>query len=84
MKNIYEKGISSPEAGPPFGGKLSIRIITLFPKFIENFVESFGIVKRAIKLNLLDIKAINLRSLPAWTTGRQWTGGHMEAEWEWC
>jgi tRNA (guanine37-N1)-methyltransferase len=41
--------------------KLSIKIITLFPKFIENFVESFGIVKRALKLGLLDIKAINLR-----------------------
>jgi len=42
--------------------KLSIKIITLFPKFIEDFVENFGIVKRAIKLKLLDIKAINLRS----------------------
>lgn len=41
--------------------KLSIKIITLFPKFIENFVESFGIVKRAIKLKLLDIRPINLR-----------------------
>ncbi len=41
--------------------KLSIKIITLFPKFIENFTDSFGIVKRAIKLKLLDIKAINLR-----------------------
>ena len=55
-RNKFAKG------GSAFGGKLSIRIITLFPKFIENFVESFGIVKRAIKLNLLDIKAINLRS----------------------
>ena len=55
-RNKFAKGRSA------FGGKLSIRIITLFPKFIENFVESFGIVKRAIKLNLLDIKAINLRS----------------------
>lgn len=41
--------------------KLTIKIITLFPKFIENFVESFGIVKRAIKLKLLEIKAIDLR-----------------------
>ena len=40
---------------------LSIKIITLFPKFIENFVESFGIVKRAISLQLLSIKAIDLR-----------------------
>jgi len=42
--------------------KLSIKIITLFPKFIEDFVENFGIVKRAVKLKLLDIKAVNLRS----------------------
>lgn len=41
--------------------KLNIKIITLFPSFIENFVESFGIVKRAIKLKLLDIKAVDLR-----------------------
>jgi len=41
--------------------KLSIKIITLFPKFIEDFVESFGIVKRAIKFKLLDLSAINLR-----------------------
>jgi tRNA (guanine37-N1)-methyltransferase len=41
--------------------KLSIKIITLFPQFIANFVESFGIVKRAIKLKLLEIKPINLR-----------------------
>ena len=49
MKNMKQK-------------RLSIKIITLFPKFIENFVDSFGIVKRAIKLNLLDLKAVNLRS----------------------
>ncbi len=42
--------------------KLSIKIITLFPKFVEDFVENFGIVKRAIKLKLLDIKPVNLRS----------------------
>lgn len=41
--------------------KLTIKIITLFPKFIENFVESFGIVKRAIKLKLLEIKPVDLR-----------------------
>lgn len=41
--------------------KLSIKIITLFPKFVENFTDSFGIVKRAIQLKLLSLKAINLR-----------------------
>lgn len=41
--------------------KLNIKIITLFPKFIEDFVENFGIVKRAIKFKLLDLQAINLR-----------------------
>lgn len=41
--------------------KLSIKIITLFPNFVENFVEAFGIVKRAIKLKLLSVEAVNLR-----------------------
>ena len=41
--------------------KLSIKIITLFPGFITDFVESFGIVKRAIKLKLLKLQAVNLR-----------------------
>lgn len=41
---------------------LTIKIITLFPKFVEDFAESFGIVKRAVKLKLLSIKAVNLRS----------------------
>ncbi len=41
---------------------MNIKIITLFPKFIENFVENFGIVRRALKLKLLDIKPINLRA----------------------
>ena len=51
----------------PFGNmgtsskKLSIKIITLFPQFVENFVDGFGIVKRAIKNGLLDIQAVNLR-----------------------
>jgi tRNA (guanine37-N1)-methyltransferase len=40
---------------------LKIRIITLSPPFIEQFVEAFGIIKRAIKLGLLDIKSIDLR-----------------------
>lgn len=42
--------------------RLSVKIITLFPKFIEDFVGNFGIVKRAIKLRLLDIKPISLRN----------------------
>lgn len=42
--------------------RLSIKIITLFPQFIEQFVEAFGIVKRAIKLKLLEIKPVDLRS----------------------
>lgn len=42
--------------------KLSIKIITLFPKFVEDFVENFGIVKRAVKLKLLNIQPVNLRS----------------------
>src|SRR6185295_18297249 len=41
---------------------LSIKIITLFPKFVEDFVDAFGIVKRAIKEKLLKIEAVNLRS----------------------
>lgn len=41
---------------------LSIKIITLFPKFVEDFVDAFGIIKRAIKENLLKIEAVNLRS----------------------
>src|SRR5581483_12093314 len=42
--------------------KLLIKIITLFPKFVNDFVENFGIVKRAVKLGLLQIDAVNLRS----------------------
>jgi len=41
--------------------KLSIKIITLFPKFVEDFVENFGIVRKAIKNKLLDIKPVYLR-----------------------
>lgn len=40
---------------------LSIKIITLFPKFVENFADAFGIVKRAISLGLLKISAVDLR-----------------------
>ncbi len=47
---------------PKLSKKLSVKIVTLFPGFVENFVESFGIVKRAVKLRLLDLKAVNLRS----------------------
>ena len=41
--------------------KLSIKIVTLFPEFIENFARGFGIVQKAIKGKLLDIQPINLR-----------------------
>ncbi len=41
--------------------KLTIKIITLFPDFISNFVESFGILKKAIKNNLLKIEPVSLR-----------------------
>jgi tRNA (guanine37-N1)-methyltransferase len=41
--------------------KLSIKIITLFPEFINNFSESFGILKKAILNNLLEIKSVDLR-----------------------
>lgn len=42
--------------------KLTIKIITLFPQFIDSFVDAFGIIKKAIVNKLLEIKAINLRS----------------------
>jgi len=41
--------------------KLSIKIITLFPPFINSFAESFGILKKAILNKLLEIKTIDLR-----------------------
>src|SRR3989344_1861589 len=41
--------------------KLNIKIVPLFPRFVEDFVENFGIVKRAVKLGLLKIEAVNLR-----------------------
>ncbi len=41
--------------------KLNIKIITLFPEFIESFAGSFGIVKKAEKNKLLKLEAINLR-----------------------
>ena len=40
---------------------LSIKIITLFPEFINAFVGNFGILKKAIKNKLLEIKPVNLR-----------------------
>jgi tRNA (guanine37-N1)-methyltransferase len=43
------------------GKKISIKIITLFPEFVEAYAESFGIIKKAVKNKLLDIKAVNLR-----------------------
>lgn len=33
----------------------------MFPQFINSFAESFGIIKRAVKLKLLKIEAVNLR-----------------------
>ena len=42
--------------------RLSIKIITLFPQFIEGFAESFGIIQKAIQGKLLDIKPIDLRA----------------------
>ena len=41
--------------------KLTIKIITLFPKFVEDFADSFGILKKAVKNKLLKIDAVNLR-----------------------
>ena len=41
--------------------KLSIKIITLFPEFINNFADSFGILKKAILNKLLEIKPVDLR-----------------------
>jgi tRNA (guanine37-N1)-methyltransferase len=42
--------------------KLSIKIITLFPQFIEYYVEAFGIIKKAIVNNLLEITPVYLRN----------------------
>ena len=41
--------------------KLTIKIITLFPPFINSFVDAFGIVKRAIANGLLDLQAVDHR-----------------------
>ncbi len=41
--------------------KLSIKIITLFPKFIGSYLPSFGILQKAEKGKLLDIKPVDLR-----------------------
>lgn len=41
--------------------KLSIKIITLFPEFVQSFAEAFGIIKRAKKLKLLTFNAVDLR-----------------------
>lgn len=40
---------------------ISITVLTLFPDFIADYA-SFGIIKRAIKNKLLNLKAVNLRS----------------------
>lgn len=41
--------------------RLTIKIITLFPKFIEDFVENFGIIRKAVKKRLLKITPVYLR-----------------------
>jgi tRNA (guanine37-N1)-methyltransferase len=41
--------------------KLTIKVITLFPEFINGFVEHFGILKKAVLNKLLDMKAVDLR-----------------------
>ena len=41
--------------------KLYIKVVTLFPEFINNFADSFGILKKAILNNLLEIKPVDLR-----------------------
>jgi len=46
---------------PKVSKKLSIQVITLFPEFINSFVGSFGIVKRAVKQKLLSLKPVDLR-----------------------
>lgn len=40
---------------------LKITVVTLFPKFVESFVESFGIVKKAVKAGLLTLSPLDLR-----------------------
>lgn len=59
--------------------KLTIKIITLFPDFVTNFTESFGIVKKAVKGKLLQIKPVDLRKFgigPRKTVdGRPYGGG---------
>lgn len=58
---------------------LEVKIITLFPDFVKNYVESFGIVKRAEKLKLLKLSAVDLRRFgigPRKTVdGRPYGGG---------
>lgn len=41
---------------------LTLTVITLFPKFVESFAESFGIVKKAAKAGLLRLRAVDLRA----------------------
>jgi tRNA (guanine37-N1)-methyltransferase len=41
---------------------LNIKIITLFPQFIDSFADIFGILKKAVKNRLLKISPINLRT----------------------
>jgi tRNA (guanine37-N1)-methyltransferase len=41
--------------------KLTIKVVTLFPEFINEFAGHFGILKKAIKGKLLELKAVDLR-----------------------
>ncbi|HVY67588.1 MAG TPA: tRNA (guanosine(37)-N1)-methyltransferase TrmD [Patescibacteria group bacterium] len=41
---------------------LTIKIITLFPQFINSFAAGFGIIKRAVKLRLLRLAPVDLRA----------------------
>ena len=41
-------------------GNLSVHVLTIFPDMIENFLR-YGIVRRAIEKNLLDVTVVNIR-----------------------
>ncbi len=41
--------------------RIAVTVVTLFPKFIESFVEHFGILKKAMKNGLFTLRALDLR-----------------------
>jgi len=41
-------------------GKLSVHVLTIFPDMIEHFLR-YGIVRRAVEKNLLDVSVVNIR-----------------------